>query len=216
MIKDFRNLLDLVQRLQKLNRCSQKISVSLVLDESLERIVSSVCKTLNCDRASVFIVDELNNELWSKVGKGLKHTIRIPRDAGIVGYVAITGKRLKIDDAYLDPRFNQRIDRETNYRTKTILTVPIRDQKGNITGVVQAINKYKGIFTADDEGLCVLLAQHAGVMLKNSLQYDKTIVNQTKLLRLNKVRTISLVFHSSSSSFVLFSFSFSNLFLTIY
>jgi signal transduction protein with GAF and PtsI domain len=132
---------------------------------------------LNCDRATVWIVDELNNELWSKVGKGLSSTVRLPRNVGIVGYVAITGKRLNISDAYSDPRFNKEFDKKTGYKTKSILTVPIKDQFGRTTGVVQAINKHKGSFSADDEGLSLLMTYFAGVILKNSMTHKKVIVN---------------------------------------
>ena len=93
----------------------------------MSKIVNSLCQVLNCDRATVWLIDELNNQLWSKVGKGLSSTVRLPRDSGIVGFVAITGKRLVIDDAYHDPRFNQEFDKKTGYKTKSILTVPIKD-----------------------------------------------------------------------------------------
>jgi len=53
------------------------------------------------------MVDELNNELWSKVGKGLgNNIIRIPKTHGLAGYVALTGKILNVDDAYGDSRFD--------------------------------------------------------------------------------------------------------------
>ena len=100
MIKDFKNLFLLIKRLQALTDSIIDISAALVLDESLRRIVNATCRVLKCDRATVWIVDELNNELWSKVGVGLSTTIRMPRDKGIVGYVAMTGRRLVIDDAY--------------------------------------------------------------------------------------------------------------------
>ena len=135
-MNDFHNLLDLVKRLQQLLLQTYNISVSLQLDDALQRIIQAVCDSLLCERASVFIVDELNNELWSKVGKGLTKTIRLPRDIGLVGYVAVTGKKLNIDDAYLDPRFNQEFDKQNNFRTRSVLTLPIKDHLGNTTALV--------------------------------------------------------------------------------
>lgn len=82
----------------------------------------------------MFIVDEVNQELWSRVAKGSTSTIRIPIDKGVVGYVATTGKTARIDEAYLDARFNKEVDKKTNYRTKTILCVPIKDFTGTIIG----------------------------------------------------------------------------------
>ena len=56
-------------------------------------------------------------------------------DKGIVGYVAMTGNTLNIEDAYKDSRFNKSVDIQTSYRTKTILAIPIKDPAGNIIGV---------------------------------------------------------------------------------
>ena len=49
----------------------------------------------------------------------------MPIGAGIVGFVAKTGEILNILDAYSDNRFNPENDKKTNYRTKTVLCVPI-------------------------------------------------------------------------------------------
>ncbi len=40
-------------------------------------------------------------------------------------------------------------------------------------GVIQAINKLNGIFTKDDEGLLSILAQLAGIILRNSMTYSQ-------------------------------------------
>jgi signal transduction protein with GAF and PtsI domain len=57
------------------------------LYEALEKIVEATCETLDCDRASVFMVDELTGELWTKVARGSEVTIRLPMNKGIVGAV---------------------------------------------------------------------------------------------------------------------------------
>lgn len=65
--------------------------------------------------------------MWTKVAKGSDLTIRIPITAGIVGHVVTNNKTENIEDAYKDSRFNKEVDKKNNYRTKTILCVPIRD-----------------------------------------------------------------------------------------
>jgi ribosomal protein L31E len=47
-----------------------------------------VCVLLNCERATVFIVDLVNEELWSKISKGTDKKIKIPLSKGIAGFVA--------------------------------------------------------------------------------------------------------------------------------
>lgn len=94
----------------------------------------------------------------------------------ILGYVATTGEPLNIVNAYSDDRFNKEVDKKTNYKTNTILCVPIFNKTGQILGVSQAINKLDGVFTKEDEGLLNLLSNLAGIILKNSLQYDEEMM----------------------------------------
>ncbi len=85
-------------------------------------------------QASVFIADHINRILWTKAAKGSNTTIRVPIDAGVVGYAATTGEPVKIEEAYVDSRFNKEVDKKNNYRTKTILCVPIKDFAGGVIG----------------------------------------------------------------------------------
>ena len=85
LIQDHKSLFYLVHQLKKLIKAANTMAESMVLGESMERIVNETCECLECDRASVFLVDYLKEELWSKVAKGSDITIRIPLKAGIVG-----------------------------------------------------------------------------------------------------------------------------------
>ena len=92
------------------------------------------------DRCSLWLVDKDRGELWTKVAHGVSE-LRIPRDAGFVGYSVKTGEPLLIKDAYQDPRFDRRSDEKTHYRTTSVMTVPLMNSAGNVMGVFQAINK---------------------------------------------------------------------------
>ena len=92
------------------------------------------------DRCSLWLVDNDRGELWTKVAHGVSE-LRIPHDAGFVGYSVRTGEPLLIKDAYQDPRFDRRSDEKTHYRTTSVRTVPLMNSAGNVMGVFQAINK---------------------------------------------------------------------------
>ena len=92
------------------------------------------------DRCSLWLVDNDRGELWTKVAHGVSE-LRIPHDAGFVGYSVKTGEPLLIKDAYQDPRFDRRSDEKTHYRTTSVMTVPLMNSAGNVMGVFQAINK---------------------------------------------------------------------------
>ena len=77
--------------------------------------------------------------------------IRIDLSAGIPGYVCTTGESVKISDAYSDSRFNPKVDKETGYVTRNILSMPIKNVLGECIGVTQIINKHDGPFENDDE-----------------------------------------------------------------
>lgn len=87
MMNDIKRFAHLLLRLKSLLLNSYAISKNQSLSEALEKVIEATCATLKCDRASVFMVDELTGELWTRVAKGSDLTIRIPVNAGIVGYV---------------------------------------------------------------------------------------------------------------------------------
>ncbi len=107
----------------------------MILGEAIEKIVDETCECLECDRATLFMLDQQKEELWSKVAKGSNKTIRIPWNKGIVGQVAEKGEPLTISNAYSDERFNKEIDRQMNYKTNTILCVPIMNKNLQVIGV---------------------------------------------------------------------------------
>lgn len=112
----------------------------------------------------------------------------------IGGYVALTGEVLNIKDAYLIPgnreySFNKSYDDKTGYRTKSMLTVPMKDHKDTIIGAIQLINRKKDTvgcissketarkmvlpFNKENESLVLSLASQAAVSLENNMLYQE-------------------------------------------
>jgi hypothetical protein len=58
LLADFKILFLLIMRLKKIIRAAFHMTSSLVLVEALEKIVDETCACVDCDRASVFVVDE--------------------------------------------------------------------------------------------------------------------------------------------------------------
>jgi len=148
------------------------ISRELEIDRLLMLIMDEVKNALNCDRCSVFLVDREKGELWSKVAHGEKE-IRFPSHLGIAGYVASSGEILNIKDAYADYRYTPDIDRKTGYKTLNMLNAPLRNQKGEIIGVFQTLNKKGGAFTVDDEELLSAIAVLSASQIENAQLYEE-------------------------------------------
>jgi HD-GYP domain-containing protein (c-di-GMP phosphodiesterase class II) len=90
----------------------------------------------------------------SGVDGGLERPLSLNMKLGIAGMVAVTGETLRLDDVWLDPRFDRSVDQRTGYRTRSMICVPLKSTSGETVGVVQAINKHAdkdgGVFTAED------------------------------------------------------------------
>jgi putative ABC transport system ATP-binding protein len=115
-----------------------------MLDEALSAFTFRFGELLDAERASLFLVDAARGELWLKVAReegGKPVQVRMPIGRGIAGHVARTGAALRVDDAYAHPLFNPDVDRETGYRTRNILCVPIADRSGQVFAVAQLLNK---------------------------------------------------------------------------
>lgn len=133
----------------------------------LRLMAEATTQLLDCDRATVFLVDHETREVWSKVALGTGE-IRFPIGRGIAGAVAETGEIVNIPEAYADPRFNPEPDRRTGYRTESLLTYPMTGHVGRVVGVFQAVNKRGGPFTEHDEATLSSLAASAAVAVENA------------------------------------------------
>lgn len=160
------------QRLQLLFNITRNITRELAIDSLLLRIMDEVKNVLNCDRCSVFILNEDSHELWARVAHG-ESEIRFPSHLGIAGHVASTGESLNIPDAYADSRFNPDIDKKTGYHTRNMLTTPMRNKMGEIIGVFQALNKFGGPFTKDDEDLLDAIGAISAAQIENARLYEE-------------------------------------------
>jgi len=133
----------------------------LSLDDVMERIIKVTREVLCVQRCSVFIYDEKNNEMILRVSRDAKG-IRLPVK-GMSGHVCMTGELLNIPDAYDDNLFDPDMDKKSNFRTKQVLCVPIKDKiryESHICGVMQCINTVDNEpFTSQDEDLLVMVSQ---------------------------------------------------------
>jgi len=136
-------------------------------DKLLGLIIDRGMELLGAERASLFLYESATDELVSRIAAGAGE-IRFPAGSGIAGAAVRGGKTLVVADAYADERFNRDIDRETGFRTRNILTVPLRDFLGELVGVLQVLNKRSGPFTDDDVALAETLAAQAGVALQRA------------------------------------------------
>ena len=161
------NLNDSAQ-LEALLKLQQDLALEASIDRVLARIVGTALQMLDCERATLYVLDPGKNELWSRVltESELKE-IRLPLDGrSLAAEVARSGRLLRIDAPYEDPRFDPSVDARTGFRTRSVLVAPIDARDHRRLGVLQAVNDREGIFQEDDERFIQALAGAAGVALE--------------------------------------------------
>jgi putative ABC transport system ATP-binding protein len=141
-----------------------------MLEQSLRAFTRRVGELLDAERASLFLVDRARAELVLHVAQDapVAGAVRIPLTSGIAGAAASSGKPVRVSDAYADPRFNSEVDRQTGFRTRSVLCLPLHDAAGRVFAVTQLLNRRDGQpFDERDERRFAEFAGSLGVMLES-------------------------------------------------
>jgi HD-GYP domain-containing protein (c-di-GMP phosphodiesterase class II) len=161
-----------LRKLQSILEVSQALTAERQVVKLLGLINDAAARVAEADRCSIFVVDREKGELWTPVAHGTAE-IRIPLGAGIAGAVAASGAVVSIPDAYADSRFNPQVDAATGYRTRNILCVPMTNTRGEVVGVIQALNRSQGPFVAEDQELLSALAGPAASAIENAVLHEE-------------------------------------------
>ena len=148
------------KKLQSIIELENKLNEIQDVDVLLERILTETRRIVNADAGSIYVVSGENAaNLSIKYSQNDTQLRELPageklpylffsfpiNEKSIAGYVASTGKSLRIADAYDLPaelpfKFNKQTDLTTNYRTKSMYTIPLKMASGQLLGVLQIIN----------------------------------------------------------------------------
>jgi GAF domain-containing protein len=144
---------------------------------AVEKIVTATPLLLECDRASLFIAEPQRDgsvRLTVKASN-IMLPIEISVSEGITGLCYRSGEVINIPDVYHDERFNPEVDNRTGYRTRSLLTIPVKDESNRTLAVFQAINKRSSADNADefiafdesDEAFALYICDQLGLVLRN-------------------------------------------------
>lgn len=167
------------------------------LDTLLDLILTHARELTHADGASIYTRDEgdeLYFRLWQNFSTAARSNAQktLVGDYSIAGYVARTGEVVVVDDAYAIPdsapyHFASAMDSSIGYRTRSMLTVPLKNKGDEVVGVLQLINRKdradfklktpkdvaQHVLPFDEQSCAVALALagQAGVALENSILY---------------------------------------------
>jgi HD-GYP domain-containing protein (c-di-GMP phosphodiesterase class II) len=153
--------------IEKLLDIGAALSSAQDLGELLNLILSKSREITYSDAGSVYLVDhsqETSKLLFKVAQNGSKPRLSFKEfslpltDKSLAGYVAITGQSLNLSDAYDLPsgvpyQLDTSFDRDINYRTCSVMVLPMQNRQGETIGVLQLINrktKADTVLTADN------------------------------------------------------------------
>lgn len=160
-----------------------KIADEKRLDHLLMLMADMGRAMVRADRCTVWLLDPENGELRTRAAHQLPE-IRIPSNSGLVGHTIATGLPVIIDDPYNDSRFNPEVDRQTGYRTESVLVIPIRNNDGSVMGAFQAVNKRtpNGKFLPKDLEYLSLVAYYSGKSLESAMLANEIEETQKEII----------------------------------
>ncbi|XXX75678.1 GAF domain-containing protein [Sorangium sp. So ce134] len=192
--------------MQALRDVGLALGSTLDLDQLLALILNKITELLDADRATLYLLDEQRQRLFSRIVIGEEaRAIELPVGAGIAGHVAKVGRTVRVKDAYRDRRFQRDWDEVTGYRTRSILAAPMKNHVGRTIGVIQVLNKHgEGEFSVHDEELLSALATQAAVSIDNSRLFLSVIQKNTQLVETkeqleHRVSDLKLLFELESA-----------------
>lgn len=188
--EDFQSNPPSFEKLLKIVDVARYFGVEMASDKLLSFISRKGAETLETERCTIFLLDEKNQEIYAKLVFENDRIIRFARGLGIAGETISTGKIILIPEAYQDPRFNQQVDKDTQFKTRNILSVPLKNIDGKVIGCFQSVNKKSGAFDHTDEVLTLAFAGLAAVALESARARQEREEMQAQLVRAERLATL--------------------------
>ncbi|MFH2116030.1 MAG: HD domain-containing phosphohydrolase [Spirochaetota bacterium] len=194
------------EEVQEIIRIDSELNKIRDYDLLLERILLEARRVVNADAGSIYVRegDQISNKFAQNDTKqrslppGEKQAyphFSIPiNDKTISGYVAMTGKLVNIKDVYRLRKdapysYNVAFDKASGYKTKSMLTVPLKTQNNVVLGVIQIINAMGDDgrvlhFSKADEVLVTHFASNATVAMQRAYMTRSMIIRMIRMAEL--------------------------------
>ena len=150
------------------------LTSSLELNKILVAVMRKTKEIIGAEAWSVLVVDETTGDIvFERADTKKVEKYRLKPGEGIAGWVALEGIPVIVPDVSLDKRFSSRMDKQTHFKTRSLMCVPIKSQ-GRVIGVLEVVNKVTGKpFTKEDLTLLMRLVDQAALTIERTTLYKK-------------------------------------------
>jgi signal transduction histidine kinase len=188
------SVLNITRKTEQKLACLLNASIGMLLCNEqaslLNFVITEAERILESDMCNLFLVDEENNEFKCfYVHNGETGEVRLPLGSGLAGYVAKASETINLKDAYQSPLFDPQLDNMLEYKTETVLSIPMKRRDNKVIGVLQVVNKKgKGQFTSHDEWLFksfAIFASNAIAMINSNKNLSQEARFNENLERFN-------------------------------
>lgn len=169
---------------RELMQSALELSSERNLPELCEKTLTKLRRLLDAEGASLFLFDSEKNVLRFRHVQNEKlsfpweeFSVPITEDS-IAGACAVRKKIIHLSDVYNIPseetfNFNVSFDQQTQYRTRSMVSIPLLKTNGELVGVVQLINsKRRDDFSEDEIELGVAFSSYIAVAIETALLYE--------------------------------------------
>lgn len=158
----------------------------------LGKITAGIKAYMGSEEASIFIYDPEKEVLTFETATGEKEQalkqIVLKKGQGVAGWIAAEQQGVIINDCQSDPRYAGTVDQKTLFKTRSLLGVPVLMQ-GRVLGVLEAVNKKRGAFSADDLQVLQQMAGFLAIPLHNAVLFrgiTRETLAKERLIELGK------------------------------
>ena len=156
---------------KRLVELSVVLNSTLDLDKLLRLITATATDLLDCEAASILLYDDKDKRLFFAAATGSDPEelakIPVPIDNSLAGTIFRTNQHIILGNVESDPRHYSLVSDHIKFTVKTLLGVPM-PIKDRTVGVLEAVNKRKGVFDEHDASLLAVAAAHAAIAINNA------------------------------------------------
>jgi signal transduction histidine kinase len=156
---------------------------TLDLEAALKNAMDQTHRLLQVEACVLFLLDEMGEKLIIKASGGRTLRIRdvaIRLEEGIAGWVARNKSPLIVNDVRANPLYQSAIDGQTGLLTNSVNCVPL-ERRGEVLGVIEAINHPRGVFTETDQQVLSSVASWAAIAVDNARLFQRVTEERSRL-----------------------------------